>query len=287
MNANRFLILGARGQLGRALKAQYPEAQTADIEELDITDKSSVDAYDWTQVEVILNAAAYTNVDGAEADEGRVAAWKVNAQAVAYLVKITSKHNITLVHISTDYVFDGTKELHDETESFSPLSTYGASKAAGDIAVTLSPKHYILRTSWVIGDGKNFVRTILELGKKGINPTVVADQVGRLTFTSELVRAISHLLTTNCQYGTYNISGDGQPASWADITRAIFTEAGFNLQVTDTTTDQYFADKQDVAPRPLSSTLNLSKIQATGFNPSDWREVLRQYIHKEMEALTG
>ena len=185
---------------------------------------------------------------------------------------------MTLVHISTDYVFDGKTNPHPEDEPFSPLSIYGASKAAGDIAASFTPKHYILRTSWLIGDGKNFVRTMLELGKKRVNPTVVSDQIGRLTFTTTLVDAISHFLTTNSQYGPYNVSNDGDPASWAEITRTIFKEAGLNNTVTDTTTEKYYEGKTGIAPRPLQSTLDLAKIKATGFTPSDWQDGLREYI---------
>lgn len=276
-------IVGAKGQLGTALKAKYPNARSADIGELDITDKDSVEKFDWSPIRIILNAAAYTNVDGAESPDGRVAAWNVNATAVGYLAKIAAERDITLVHISTDYVFDGTREVHTEDELFSPLSVYGASKAAGDIAVSTVPKHYILRTSWVIGEGKNFVRTMLGLGEKDISPTVVADQIGRLTFTSELVKAIDHLLITNAKFGTYNVSNSGDSSSWADITREIFTQAGYkNLQVTNTTTAEYFADKDGIAPRPLQSTLDLSKIQATGFISTDWRDDLKTYIEKEL-----
>src|SRR5690606_10315692 len=121
--------------------------------------------------------------------------------------------------------------------------------------------YYILRTSWVIGEGKNFVRTMLELGQKGINPSVVSDQVGRLTFTSELVRAIDHLLTSKSPFGTYNVSNDGEPTSWADITREIFSLASLPNTVTDTSTAEYYKDKENIAPRPLQSTLDLSKIK--------------------------
>lgn len=281
MDASRILIIGANGQLGLALQAQYPQAQAADVNELDITNKESVENYDWSGVDVILNAAAYTNVDGAETAEGRVAAWQVNADAVGNLVAAAAQHDAVLVHISTDYVFDGTAPEHDETEAFAPLSVYGASKAAGDLLVSLTPKFYILRTSWVIGEGKNFVRTMLELGKKGVAPTVVGDQIGRLTFTSELVKAIDHLLTSRPDFGTYNVSNSGQSASWADITREIFACAGFDLKVTDTTTADYFKGKAGIAPRPLSSTLKLDKIQATGFQSTDWKEDLKTYIEKE------
>jgi dTDP-4-dehydrorhamnose reductase len=283
MNDSEIFITGANGQLGKALQAKYPGAKKADSDELDITNKEAVLNYDWSSVKYLLNAAAYTNVDGAETPEGRVAAWKVNAQAVAYLSQAARTHDITLVHVSSDYVFDGTKDPHAEGEALSPLSVYGASKAAGDIAVALTPKHYVLRSSWLIGDGKNFVRTMLELGKKGIAPTVVADQIGRLTFTSELVKAIDLLLSKQSEYGVYNLTNGGDPANWAEITREIFKCAGYDLQVTDTTTAQYFAGKENVAPRPLKSTFDITKIQSLGFEPKDWQQDLKEYIAKEKE----
>lgn len=283
MTNSEIFIVGAMGQLGTALRARYPGARHADIDELDITDRQSVEAFDWSGIKVILNAAAYTNVDGAETPEGRIAAWKVNASAVANLARVARVHDITLVHISTDYVFDGIHTTHTEGEPFSPLSVYGQSKAAGDLLVQQLDKYFVLRTSWVIGEGKNFVRTMLSLGQKGISPTVVADQIGRLTFTSTLVKAIHHLLFRQAQYGNYNVSNSGNPASWADITREIFKAAGFNnLTVTDTPTSQYFADKPGIAPRPLNSTLDLSKLEATGFKFSDWRDDLKSYIKEEL-----
>jgi dTDP-4-dehydrorhamnose reductase len=283
LNNTKIFIIGANGQLGTALKAEHPGARSADKDELDITNKKSVHNFDWSGIEYILNAAAYTNVDGAETPEGRTAAWKVNAEAVGYLSEVARLHGITLVHISSDYVFDGTKDPHMEDEDLSPLSVYGASKAAGDIAVSLAPKHYILRTSWVIGDGKNFVRTMLGLGKKGVAPSVVHDQIGRLTFTKELVRAIELLLKDNHEYGTYNVSNGGDSASWADITRSIFNLAGFEQEVSNTTTAEYYAGKENIAPRPLKSMLDLSKIQAIGFSPTDWRDDLKKYIENEKE----
>jgi len=284
MDAKRFLILGAGGQIGTALQQQYPDAQAMDSSQLDITDRAAVEDCDWSGTDVILNAAAYTNVDGAETSEGRLAAWMVNADAVANLVAVAAHYNTTLVHISTDYVFDGTNTPHTEAEPFSPLSVYGSSKAAGDLAVSLAPKFYIVRTSWVIGEGRNFVRTMLELGKKGVDPSVVGDQVGRLTFTAEAVRAIDHLLNSQAPFGTYNVSNAGEPASWADITREIFQWAGLANTVTDTTTAEYFKNKPVAAPRPLQSTLDLTKIQATGFSPHNWREDLDIYIRRELKT---
>lgn len=296
MDESKIVIIGANGQLGTALQAKYPGATAVDAKTLDITNRTAVEAFDWSGVQAIINTAAYTNVDGAETDEGRAAAWAVNADAVANLVAVAAQYDATLVHISSDYVFDGTQEVHTEDEAFAPLSVYGASKAAGDIAVSLAPKFYILRTSWVIGEGKNFVRTMLSLAEKGISPSVVSDQIGRLTFTSTLVDAIDHLLlhqpsTTNenrelengkCPYGTYNVTNTGESVSWAQITREIFTLSGHDdLTVTDTTTADYFAGKSGIAPRPLQSTLDLAKIEATGFTPNDWRSDLATYISNQ------
>jgi len=281
MDDSLLVITGAHGQLGTALQEQYPHAEMLDSEALDITDQIAVKAHDWTKKSVIINAAAYTNVDGAESAEGRIAAWKANATGARNLAEVAAERGMTLVHISSDYVFDGTHDKHSEAEPFSPLNVYGQSKAAGDIAVSLAPNHYILRTTWVIGEGKNFVRTMLGLGQKGISPTVVADQIGRLTFTSELVRVIDHLLHTNPAFGTYNATNDGESASWATITREIYKLAGFKLSVADTTTAAYFAGKPGVAPRPLQSTMDLTKLQQTGFTSHDWRDDLKAYIQKE------
>ncbi len=279
MNESEILIVGANGQLGKALKAKYPNAKAVDSDSLDITDKKAVESFDWFGIKTVINAAAYTNVDGAETQEGRVAAWRVNAEAVKNLCHAVHIKDITLVHLSTDYVFDGSQHSHTEDEAFSPLSVYGASKAAGDLLVSQLEKHYILRTSWVIGDGKNFVRTMLSLGEKDVNPTVVSDQIGRLTFTGELVKAIDHLLTSKAPFGTYNVSNSGESVSWADVTREIFKIAGYQNTVTDTTTEEYYRGKDGIAPRPLQSTLNLDKIVSTGFISTDWKTDLKYYIN--------
>lgn len=285
MDSSRFLIVGAGGQLGKALQAQYPDAVAVSRDVLDIGNPDSVAAYDWSGVDVILNAAAYTKVDAAETPDGRAAAWTANAQAVGSLARVASTHDITLVHVSTDYVFDGTMSLHAEDEPFTPLGVYGQTKAAGDIAASTVPRHYIVRVSWVIGDGANFVRTMTSLAGRDISPTVVGDQIGRLTFTPTITQAIAHLLETHAPYGTYNVSEDGQPVSWADVTRAVFAELGRDdLTVTDTTTEAYFAGKENISPRPLQSTLDLTKIKATGCTLQDWRTGLHDYIQAEQAA---
>lgn len=283
MDTSRILILGAGGQVGTALQLRFPDAIAADRSQLDITNWESVKQFDWSKVDTIINGAAFTNVDGAETPEGRQAAWQVNAVAVGNLVKVAIQHDLTLVHISSEYVFDGTQTPHTEDEPLTPLGVYAQTKAAGDIAAAITPKHYILRTSWVIGEGKNFVRTMISLAAKDISPTVVGDQIGRLTFTETLVDATQQLLEQSAAYGTYNVSNDGKPASWADITRAIFAELGRDdLTVTDTTTAAYFEGKPNISPRPLQSAMDLQKITAAGLQLRDWRADLQEYIKKEL-----
>lgn len=279
----KVLIIGADGQLGRALKHKYPNAQLADINQLNIANKQQVESFNWKSIDTIINAAAYTDVDGAETDKGRKVAWSVNGMGPANLAQMAIKHGITLVHISTDYVFDGTISEHTEMENFSPICVYGQSKAAGDIAVGIVPKHYIVRTSWVVGEGKNFVRSMLDIGNNGTNPSVVSDQIGRLTFTDELVRGINHLLVSKAPFGTYNLSNSGTPTSWADLARAVFEDAGLDIQVIDTSTKKYFASKDGIAPRPLNSTLNLSKLEQAGFSSHGWRDDLALYVKRYMQ----
>ena len=282
MDSTRFLILGAGGQLGLALAARFPDAQKADRDTLNIADWESVKNYDWSKVSVILNAAAYTNVPEAESLEGRVAAWKVNATAVGNVVRVANEHNVTLVHISTAYVFNGELDLHKEEEPLSPLSSYGSSKAAGDVVAMLASKHYIVRTSAVIGEGKNFVRSLFGAGKKGISPSVVADETDRPTFTSELARGIDFLLSKQAPYGVYNVTNGGDIVSWADLARAIYKEAGFDtLTVSDSTAAEYFAGQAIADKRPVHGALDLSKMEALGFTFTDWREDLKAYIKKE------
>lgn len=281
MNDSEIFIVGANGQLGTALRKLYPNAESADIDELDITNSASVANYDWSKIKVLINAAAYTNVDGAETPEGRVAAWKVNATAVSNLTTAAMTNDLIIVHVSSDYVFDGTQDPHTETEDLSPLGVYAQTKAAGDLVVGLASKHYLLRTSWVIGEGKNFVLTMKSLAEQGIKPSVVNDQIGRLTFTSDLADVIAHLLSTNAPFGTYNFTNDGNSVSWAEIASLVYEQTGHNPDdVTGVTTEQYYSGKDGIAPRPLRSTLSLDKIKATGFTPRNWREVLSEYLSK-------
>ena len=278
MQPRRTLVIGSQGQLGHALAAVFAEAVLVDLDELDITDPAQVDAFNWGEYDVVLNAAAYTNVDAAETPEGRRTSWAANAGAPATLARLAREHGFTLVHYSTDYVFDGTAETHTEDEPLAPLGVYGQSKAAGDLAVATAPRHYILRTSWVIGAGGNFVRTMASLAGRGVSPSVVSDQVGRLTFTGELARATRHLVDSGAAWGTYNISNGGPAMSWAEIAKAVFERWGRSADdVTLTTTEEYAAGR-DLAPRPLQSAMSLEKIRATGFEPEDAMAALDRYL---------
>lgn len=273
------LIIGANGQLGRALRIEFPDAECVDRDTFDMSNPAVMSSRHWQNYSTIINAAAYTAVDQAETSEGRRDAWLSNATAVGYLAQIATANNLTLVHVSSDYVFDGTVENHTEDETFTPLGVYGQSKAAGDIAAMSTQKHYIVRTSWVIGDGNNFVRTMQSLAERGIKPSVVSDQIGRLTFTSDLAQGIKHLVSTNAPHGTYNLTGDGEPANWANIASIVYEAAGKPAtDITPVTTAEYYAGKEGIAPRPLQSTLSLDKIKATGFAPRSWRESLDAYI---------
>lgn len=276
------LILGANGQLGKALAKEFPNAELADRDTLDIAKPSIISARNWRQYDVIINAAAYTAVDLAETSEGRVDAWKINATALSYLSKIAEEFNVTLVHISSDYVFDGTQKIHDETESFSPLGVYGQSKAAGDIVVSSTKKHYLVRTSWVIGEGKNFVLTMKALAEKGVKPSVVNDQIGRLTFTEDLAKGIKHLIESKPSYGTYNLTNSGDSVSWADIASNIYTLLGKNQSdIEGVTTAEYNSRNETTSPRPPESTLNLNKIESTGFMPRNWKTALEEYLKNQ------
>jgi len=264
--ALKTLILGGKGQLGRALAVEFPGATSVDLDELDLTDAAQVEAWPWAEYDLVLNAAAWTNVDGAETPDGRMAAWKANATVPAMLARIAAKHRQTLVHVSSDYVFDGMKSGWTEDDDLAPLSVYGQTKAAGDLAVSVTPRHYLLRTSWVVGDGKNFLRTMADLAGRGISPSVVDDQVGRLTHTSNLAAAIAHLVRTKAPYGTYNCTDGGAEVSWADIAKAVYVRGGRSADdVTPVSTEAYYAGKGSIAPRPARSTLDLSKLEATGY----------------------
>jgi dTDP-4-dehydrorhamnose reductase len=272
------LIIGAAGQLGRALVKALPAAVPITREVLDLASPQSIKSFDFSPYRAVINAAGYTKVDAAETEAGRREAWAINVSGVAALVEAARRHRFTLVHISSDYVFDGSQPLHAENEPFSPLGVYGQTKAAGDSLIATLHAHYVLRTSWVIGEGHNFVRTMVALADRGIEPEVVDDQFGRPTFTAELSRAIVFLLEVAAPYGTYNLSNEGEPMTWADIARVVFAARGRDAaSVKSVTTAEYEVGKV-FAPRPQNSVLSLDKIISLGFQPADAMSELQQYL---------
>jgi dTDP-4-dehydrorhamnose 3,5-epimerase len=285
MPPRRTLVLGAGGQLGRALREAYAGdtgVEFAERGDFDVADPASFEKRNWRRYSTIINAAAYTAVDEAETEEGRRAAWALNVTAVAALSKIAATYGLVLVHVSSDYVFDGSLKSHNEDEQPAPLGVYGQTKAAGDAAVSVVPRHYIVRTSWVIGDGGNFVRTMASLAARGIAPAVVDDQVGRLTFAGDLAAGIRHLLQARAPFGTYNLTNDGEPQSWADVAAEVFELVGASRgDVTGVSTEEYFRGKP-AAPRPLNSVLELDKIKATGFTPADASQRLKEYLRSSV-----
>lgn len=296
MPPKRTLVTGCNGQLGHAVRALAVERGAeknfdfCDIDTFDMSDPAAYAQFDWSLYGVVINCGAYTAVDKAETPEGRVIAWKANATGPALLARICAEHGITLVHVSSDYVFDGARELHDEQEPFSPLSVYGQTKAAGDIAVAGCPSHYIMRSSWVIGEGHNFVKTMKSLSDRVADPedaldkiTVVDDQLGRLTFTRDMAAAIFHVLDTHAAYGTYDCTGSGAVKSWAEIARAVFDAANGNGdKVFPVSTADYYAGAEGpIALRPVHSALDLAKLEAAGFDMPDWEEELAEY-HKAL-----
>ena len=293
MAPKRTLVTGCRGQLGRAVHALAEERgildtfDFCDIDTFDMSDPAAYSSYDWDLYGTVINCGAWTAVDAAETPEGRISCWKANAEGPALLARTCAEHGIRLVHISSDYVFDGTREVHTEDEPFSPLSVYGQSKAAGDLAVAGCPRHYILRSSWVIGDGHNFVKTMAALSDRCADSrdnlsevTVVDDQTGRLTFTKDMAKAIFHLLDSHAPYGTYGCTGSGAARSWADIARAVFdARNGNGAAVRPVSTTEYYASaKGPIAPRPVHSALSLAKLEAAGFHMPDWEEELVEYM---------
>ncbi len=269
------LVIGAEGMLGRDLMALLGErGQGVDIAEIDITSLESVlQVISARKPDVVINCAAYTDVDGCESNTEK--AMSVNGEGVGYLAMACRDNNILLVQISTDYVFDGSKGVpYVEDDAPHPLSVYGESKLAGEMNAGFSPEHLIIRTQWLYGiHGKNFVETMLRLGAEKDELTVVDDQVGSPTWTVDLARAIIALVDNGCR-GIYH-AANSEYCSWNGFARAIFAEAGLEVTVKTMTTTEL----NRPAPRPLYSTLDCSRLEKdTGFQPQSWRSALKEYL---------
>jgi len=269
------LVVGANGMLGRDLLALLGErGQGVDIDEIDISSPESVlKVIGDLKPEVVVNCAAYTDVDGCESNIETAMA--VNGEGVAYLAMACRDLGALLVQVSTDYVFDGGKGTpYVEDDAPCPLSVYGESKLAGEMNAAFYPEHLIVRTQWLYGlHGKNFVETMLRLGAEKDELAVVDDQIGSPTWTVDLAQAIIALIDSGCR-GTYH-AANSEYCSWNGFASAIFEEAGLNVSVKPMTTTEL----NRPARRPLYSTLECSKLTGdTGFRPQAWRVALREYL---------
>ena len=289
----KILVLGAEGQVGLALRQQFGESEhveyaaRADLDITHLARRIPPESWErWSNYDTIINAAAYTAVDEAETFPGRTEAWRTNASAVAALSRLAAHAGSTLVHLSSDYVFDGkSTQPYREDDEFNPLSVYGQTKAAGDLSVSTAPNHYIIRTAGVVGDGNNFVRTMRNFAarapnQQGAHPQVVADQYGRPTFANELAAGINHLLYSGAPFGTYNLTNSGATLSWAELAKEVFRLCDSDPdRVQEVTTAEYLATAgRQIAPRPLNSTLDLSKINDSGFAPSPALIALEHFL---------
>lgn len=275
---SKYLVTGAKGQLGTELCHLLDEKDadyTAyDSKDMDITDREVV--FNKVQADapkVIFHCAAYTAVDKAE-DEGKDANWKVNVDGTKNVAEATKKVDATMVYISTDYVFDGTNageyQVDDPTN---PKNEYGKAKLAGEQAVKEALDHYYtIRTSWVFGKyGHNFVYTMLRLAKTHDKLTVVNDQVGRPTWTRTLAEFMWHLVTTNQDYGTYQLSNEGS-CSWYEFASEILKDQ--DVDVEPVTSDQY----PQKAYRPKHSVMSLQKAEKTGLKIPSWQDALCSFL---------
>ncbi len=278
------LITGCNGQLGNELQllqkdfAQHSWLNT-DVEELDITNQLAVNQFiAEKQVDGIINCAAYTAVDKAESDKQLATA--LNTEAPAYLAAAIEKRGGWMIHISTDYVFNGTKHTpHLETDTPCPESVYGSTKLAGEFGVQkFCSKSMIIRTAWLYSPfGSNFVKTMLRLGKEREQLGVVFDQIGTPTYARDLACAIMSIVEKGIKPGIFNFANEGV-CSWYDFACAIHRMAGINTcKVSPIHTEDY----PTPAPRPAFSVLDKTKIKTTfGLEIPQWEESLAECIEK-------
>lgn len=280
----RILITGGNGQLGLALK------EILKNEEILLTDTDNMDITDTDQVEKIfsdfrpthlIHGAALTNVDGCE--ESPELAQRINTEGTKNLADSCRKYDCQMVYISTDYVFDGTKkEPYTENDKPNPQSVYGRTKLGGEKYVLDFPNSYIVRTQWVYGEGKNFVRTMLILSEKMNEIKVVKDQFGRPTYALDLAQALYDIIQKQPEFGIYHVTGDGLVISWADFTKEIFKIMDKKTKVIGISTKEYLAQYPDkkIASRPKYSVLDLSKSKEAGLHLVDWDQALKRYLNE-------
>lgn len=275
----KILVTGCNGQLGRAINKVYSgntsfELINTDVADLDITaiDKV-VDFVQANKPDVIINCAAYTAVDASEADEDN--AFRINAIGPRNLSIAAQKIGSKIMHISTDYVFDGeSRKPYREMDTVNPQGAYGRTKLAGEQMVAqFSDRFYIVRTAWLYGDGKNFAKTMLRLAESNDSVRVVADQFGTPTSADELAKAIAFLVSTD-NYGIFHGTCEGS-CCWADFTEEIFRLKGLSTKVNRITTQEY----PTPAKRPAYSVLDNYMLNITSdYRFADWHEAIKEYL---------
>jgi len=291
----RVMITGASGQLGLALydylgnNQQYElflsrfSRSEGNISQLDISDQAAVDAYvDEYRPDIIINCAAMTAVDLCESEQEK--AYRINALGPKYLAQAADRCGAKLVHISTDYVFDGKSDRpYTEEDMPNPINVYGKTKLAGEEFVKeYCKRHFILRVAWMYGEGKNFVRTMLNLAKNKNVIRVVADQFGSPTSATEVAKVIMYLMGTE-KYGIYHASCEGY-TSWFDFAAAIFEEAGIEAQLEPIPTSEY----PTPAKRPAYSVLdNKALRERHGYFMSEWQDALHEYMLNMWSAIVA
>ena len=281
----RILVVGRSGQLGTALAAALPATgwpfTVMEAPELDLTDAASIEAaVAQVRPEVVLNAAAYTAVDAAESNVDL--AYAINATGPGLLAAAAAQAGAAMLHVSTDYVFDGSRGPWREDDQTGPLGVYGASKLAGERAVAVAnPRHIILRTSWVCSaTGHNFLKTMLRLAETRDELRVVADQQGAPTFADDLAAAMIQLVPKavageGC--GVFHLSG-APWTTWHGFAEAIMAAAGKAVRVIPITTAEY----PTPARRPADSRLDCTRIGAVhGIAPADWRRGMERAMEIE------
>lgn len=282
----RILVTGVKGQLGfdvvNELKKNNIEAVGVDIEEMDITDAAAVKkVITESKVDGVIHCAAYTAVDAAEDNEEICR--KINAGGTKNIADVCKELDIKMMYISTDYVFNGQGETpwQPDCKDYKPLNVYGQTKLEGELAVSETlDKYFIVRIAWVFGvNGKNFIKTMLNVGKTHDKVTVVSDQVGTPTYTYDLARLLVDMIQTD-KYGYYHATNEGGYISWYDFTCEIYKQAGYTTKVVPVTTAEYGVSK---AARPFNSRLDKSKLVENEFKPlPTWQDALARYL-KEIE----
>lgn len=275
----KVLVTGVKGQLGydvvKELTGRKIEAVGVDIEEMDITDAASVDkVIKEAAPDAVIHCAAYTAVDAAEDNEELCR--KVNVDGPRNIAAVCKELDIKMIQISTDYVFSGEGErLWEPEDAAAPQSVYGQTKYEGEVAVQeLLDKYFIVRIAWVFGiNGKNFVKTMLNLAKTRDTLTVVNDQFGSPTYTYDLAKLLVDMVQTE-KYGIYHATNEGI-CSWYDFACAIFREAGVQMNVLPVSSAEYAAK----AKRPSNSRMSKDKLEEMGFDRlPDWQDALKRYL---------